>query len=143
MRVEGAILTIDANVILRFILLDHAELSAKATGVFEALAAGEVILECDPVNLAEVVWVLSSHYEIEPRAIAEKLGSLVSSEGFRISDKSRYVNALEMYGSGQCHFGDACACATALEKSDGQLLSFDRKLSRVSGITRSETVSAH
>lgn len=140
MQAEGATQTIDANVIVRFVMLDHPELSTKATRVFETLAAGQVVLECDPVNLAEAVWVLSSHYEIEPRDIAEKLATLVNSEGFRMSDKARYVSALEMYGSGQLRFGDACVCATALEKCDGQLLSFDRKLSRVPGITRSEAV---
>lgn len=38
------------------------------------------------------------------------------------------------------HFGDACACATALLECDGELLSFDQRLSRITGIVRSETV---
>lgn len=140
MRAEGALWTIDANVILRHVLLDHPELSAKATRVFDALEAGQVVLECDPVNLAEAVWVLSSHYGLEPRRIGEGLKALISAEGFHMSDKSRYITALDLYAGGRLHFGDACACATALEETDGRLLSFDRKLSDVPGITRAEAV---
>ena len=39
------------------------------------------------------------------------------------------------------HFGDACACAAAIEDCQGRLLSFDRKLTGVAGVARAEEVS--
>jgi predicted nucleic acid-binding protein len=129
---------VDANVILRFVLGDDPRLSAKAAAIFRAVEAGEVALACDPVNLAEAVWVLSSHYHAPCEAIAEALLPLVKASGFHLPDKDRYLRALELYGQGRLRFGDACACATAEVASQGRLISFDRRLSRVPGIERME-----
>jgi predicted nucleic acid-binding protein len=132
---------VDANVILRFILGDDPHLSAKAKAVFKAMEASEVILACDPVNLAEAVWVLSSHYKAPCADIAEALLPLVKAAGFRLPEKDRYVQALELFGQGALRFGDACACETAMAAGDGRLISFDRRMSGVSGIKRIEAVS--
>ena len=131
---------VDANVLLRLVLGDHAELSTKAQAVFAAAESGEVTLACDPVNLAEAVWVLSSHYQAPCQDIVEALLPLVKMRGFRVPDKDRYVRALELYGEGRLRFGDACACATAELGARGRLISFDRALSRVPGIERVEAV---
>jgi predicted nucleic acid-binding protein len=133
---------LDANVIVRFVLRDHPELSAKARAVFRAMQAGKVSLVCDPVNLAEAVWVLWRHYGVPSEDIAGALLPLVSKSGFQLADKERYVRALELYGQGLLRFGDACACATAEMAAQGRLVSFDRALSRVPGIERTEVVGA-
>ena len=132
---------VDANVILRFVLGDDPGLSAKARTVFKAMEDGEVLLSCDPVNLAEAVWVLSSYYKASCADIADALLPLVKAAGFQVPDKDRYVRALELFGQGALRFGDACACATAAVAGGGRLISFDRRLSSVPGIRRIETVS--
>jgi len=131
---------VDANVILRLVLGDETDLSAKAKAAFAAAESGAVTLECDPVNLAEAVWVLTSHYKVAPGDIADALLPLVKMRELCLPEKGRYVRALELYGQGQLRFGDACACATAETASQGRLLSFDRALSRVPGIDRVETL---
>lgn len=137
MPVEYAI---DANVILQFVLADHPGLFAKARDIFAAAEAGEVTLHCDPVNLGEVVWVLSSHYKVSCADIESTLTSLLSAAGFVVPDKQRYMRALALFGAGELRFGDACACAAAEIDCAGRLVSFDRALSKVHGIKRSETV---
>jgi predicted nucleic acid-binding protein len=131
---------VDANVLLRFVLGDHVELSAKAQAVLAAAESGEVTLACDPVNLAEAIWVLASHYKASCHDIAEALLPLLKMRALQLPDKGRYVRALELYGQGRLRFGDACACATAEVTSHGRLVSFDRALSRVPGIERVEAV---
>jgi predicted nucleic acid-binding protein len=127
-------------VILRFILGDPPELFNKAQAIFRAVETGEVTLQCDPVNLAEVVWVLSSHYKVPCEEIARALTPLVSAPGILVPDKERYLRALALYGEGRLRFGDACACAAAELGCQGRLVSFDRALSRVTGIERVEAV---
>jgi len=139
MPVEYAV---DANVILRFLLRDSAALSEKAETAFRAMEAGEVTLVCDPVNLAEAVWTMSSYYKVPHHEIAGALLPLVRARGFHLPDKERYVRALELHGERGIRFGDACACATAEDACEGRLLSFDRGLSRVPGIARTETATA-
>jgi predicted nucleic acid-binding protein len=132
---------LDANIILRFVLGDNPGLAAKARAVFKAMEDGKAVLACDPVNLAEAVWVLSSYYKAPCADIADALLPLVKAAGFRMPDKDRYVLALELFGQGTLRFGDACACATAITAGGGCLISFDRRLSNVRGIRRVETVS--
>jgi len=131
---------VDANVILRYVLRDDAGLFRKANAVFAAMEAGQVALICDPVNLAAAVWVLGSVYGASEREAAEALLPVVKAAGFRMSDKDRYIRALEWYGEGRMEFGNACACATAAHAAEGRLVSFDRRLSRAPGIERAEAV---
>jgi predicted nucleic-acid-binding protein len=104
----------------------------------QSLHDGDLILLLDPVTLAEVVFVMSSVYDVSNADIAHALVPLLQQPGLRLEEKDRYLQALYLFAGPVRHFGDACACATALLESSGKLLSFDRKLSRVEGIQREE-----
>jgi predicted nucleic acid-binding protein len=129
---------IDANVILRFLLRDHEELSPKAKVIMDAVQRGSLTVACDPIQLAEVAWVLKSRYNLDSAQIAKSLVPIVSMDGFVIADKARYLRALELSASCAHGFGDACACALALTECEGRLISFDRKLSGIEGVERVE-----
>ena len=129
---------VDANVMLRYLLRDNEEQWAKADALMHEMENGRLQLLCDPVQLAEIVWVLKSVYGLQREQIANSLVSIVSASSFHVPDKDRYVHALNLYGTSVRDFGDACACAAALEECEGRLLSFDRKLSSVEGISRLE-----
>jgi len=133
---------IDANVILRGLLLDNRELSDKAIAILKAVEEGRSAVYCDPVTLAEVVWVLWRSYQRSRQDIASALKPIVQAEGFHMPGKDRYLRALDLYGTTVEHFGDACACAGALEECEGKLCSFDRKLSSVPGVERLEQARA-
>lgn len=131
---------IDANIILRYCLKDDVELFNKARLIFEAVVRGEFTLLIDPVNLAEVVWVMQSFYKVSPAIIASVLEKLLLPTSVEVENKGQYLAALKLFASGLHHFGDACACAAAMDYCDGLLLSFDRKLNRFPGIQRLEQV---
>jgi predicted nucleic-acid-binding protein len=131
---------IDANVILRFLVGDDRDLFAKSRLIVAAVESGEIVGTCDPVNLAEVVWVLWKFYKVPNHKIKELLDPIIKNPGFVIPDKDRYIMALQLFSESVDHFGDACACATAILECEGRLLSFDRELSRVKGITRKESM---
>ena len=128
---------IDANVIVRFLTKDH-EHYAPARAIFEAVRDGKAQVVCDPVNLAEVVWVLQSYYREPPERVGKALADLVKAPNFVVPQKERYLKALELYAARKLSFADACACAAALDDCDGRIYSFDRKLSGVPGVERLE-----
>lgn len=130
--------SLDANIVLRYLLKDDEELFAKAQLLFDAIDQGELRAQLDPVNLAEIVWVMQSFYNVPPAEIAPVLEILLRSSNIDIANKEQYLTALHLYASGLHNFGDACACAAAMDCCDGRLLSFDQKLDRVPGIQRSE-----
>jgi len=134
------IYSIDANVILRYVLEDDPRLFAKAREILLGVQSGHTVVICDPVNLAEVVWVLESFYKLTNEQICEGLLPIINPEGFILPDKEHYLLALRLFAGGVKSFGDACACAAALRDCDGRLYSFDAKLSNVPGIARSESV---
>lgn len=129
---------VDANVILRFLLRDDEALAARAFEVIEAADEGRIVLVCDPVTLAEVVYVMVSVYQLANAEIGAALIAFLQPDGVILAEKDRYLRALRLFAETVPHFGDACACAAAQQECGGRLLSFDRKLSSVAGIERSE-----
>lgn len=130
---------LDTNVIIRFLTKDDAILHPRAEEIMQAVAEGRLTVVCDPVILAEVVYVLISFYKLPRPEILKLLLPIVESNSVRIPNKSRYASALKMYAEGKAHYADSCACAAALEDCEGRLLSFDRELSKIKGIDRKET----
>jgi len=128
---------LDTNVVLRYLLQDDHVLSGKANDIFVAVNNGELTVYLDPVVLAEIVWVLKSFYKFSPEEVYEWVLPIASHNHIILPDRIRYTDALRIYLKTQ-DFGDACACALALEACDGNLLSFDKGIKRVPGISRKE-----
>lgn len=132
---------VDANVLIRYLARDNEPLWEKADAIIEAMDDGRIELLCDPVNLAEIVFVLGSAGGLERMQIHQLLDPVIKAKGFRIPNKDVYIRAMELYGNNVPHFGDACACALALDSCEGRLLSFDKKLSSVPGLERVEELT--
>jgi predicted nucleic-acid-binding protein len=63
---------VDANIILRYLLDDHAELSPKAAEILEHQTVNL------PIEVAcEVVYVLQKVYAVDRKEIRQQLGNLV------------------------------------------------------------------
>ena len=138
MSVGPEVYSIDANVILRYLREDHQTLYPRAYEIMKGIYTGETVVICDPVNLGEVVWVLRSVYKLSNEQIVDGLEPVLRAEGFLVPNKERYLLALRLFSTSIKHFGDACACAAALQDCDGRLYSFDAELSNVQGIARSD-----
>ena len=138
MQTSDRAFSLDANVILRFLTRDSDTLYPKAEAIMRGITEGRLTVVCDPVILAETVWVLESFYKRSREDIAVALAAIVKSDGVLMPNKSRYILALDIFGKTNAHFGDACACAAALQDCEGRLFSFDRELSKIEGISRSE-----
>ena len=67
---------LDTNVLLRFLLDDHAELSQAAAGLLQQAADGKCLLILTDLGVAEAVWVLTSYYKLERQAVAESLAKI-------------------------------------------------------------------
>lgn len=115
---------IDANVVLRYLLDDHQELSARAAAVIESRNA------VMPMEVAcEVVYVLEKVYKTERRLIQRHLSELVSSRLLAV-DKDKdavLLKALELYGATAFDFVDTLLWSYhVVEQQD--VLTFDEKL---------------
>lgn len=112
---------IDANVILRYLLDDHAILSEKAKEIVEL---GAYTL---PEVIAEVVYVLKGVYKVERRELAEALQEFMQE--IDIEHKDVIFASLEIYADTSLDFVD-CILIAYHKVWHVEIASFDKKLNR-------------
>ena len=104
---------VDANVVLR-LLTGKPETQARASAALMARAdAGEVRLCLCPLVVAEVVWVLTSAYDVPPLQVAEVLTSFLASGGLIVEEGMVLTAALSQMAAQRVDFVDAYLAARA------------------------------
>ena len=116
---------IDANVILRYILNDHAELSAKARKLID-----ENIVETPIEALCEVVFVLSRTYGIGRKDIADTLLDFFGNTNCLLSHREAVIRGIEYFGDKNLDFVD-CLLAGYYEAENITIHTFDAKLEKL------------
>jgi predicted nucleic-acid-binding protein len=129
-------LLVDANVLLRFLTDEPRDLADRANAVLEAAERSHVDLIVSPLIFAEVVYVLESVYTWQRAAIAHRLLDLVSAGVLLILERETINQSLRWYRDvAGVDFADAYVAASAATRGHGRVLSFDRHLRRLPGIT--------
>jgi predicted nucleic-acid-binding protein len=115
---------VDANVILRYLLDDHAELSPTATKILEQQT---VIL---PIEVAcEVVYVLQKVYAVERNDMQQQLSQLLDEKLVEMEKPDIFLNALECYSTSKLDFVDRFLWAYHnVERHE--IFTFDSKLNK-------------
>jgi len=116
---------IDANIILRYILDDHDELSPKARKIL-----GEHIVESPIEVLCEVVFVLARVYKIPRKEIAETLLDFYESIPCRLPHREAIIKGIKYFGENSLDFVD-CILAGYSEIENINIHTFDTKLERL------------
>lgn len=111
-----------ANIILRYVLDDHAELSPKAAEILEQQT---VTL---PIEVAcEVVYVLQKVYAIDRKDIQQQLGNLLNENLVKMDKPAIFLKALECYSTSTFDFVDTLLWAYhAVDQQE--IFTFDNKL---------------
>ena len=118
-------LYIDANIILRYILNDHVELSPKAKKLID-----ENIAETPIEVLCEVVFVLARVYKINRKDIADTLLDFYSSTKCILAHKEAVIRGIKYYGEKSLDFVD-CILAGYYEAENIFIYTFDEKLEKL------------
>jgi predicted nucleic-acid-binding protein len=113
---------IDANVILRYLLKDHPQMSEEARQVIEE---GAFTL---PEVLAEVVYVLSGVYRIERTEIGRTLTDFLDE--ISIDNQESVQEALSLFSETSLDFVD-CIIIARHRILGEDVMSFDKKLNRM------------
>lgn len=112
-------IAVDTNVVVRFLVADDPEQSARARELF----ADERIFIPDTVVL-ETAWVLGYSYELDRASIAAALHRLFGLPNVQLRDAAELALALEWYDGG-LDFADALHLAQSTHCT--RLLTFDRR----------------
>ena len=120
---------VDSNLLLRFLLADHPELSPKAVRLFQQAADRRCLLILTALGLAEAVWVLTSFYELDRGQIADGLAKLIDRAGVHCPERDIIIDALRRFARTNCDFYDCYLGALAVS-SDIGIASFDKDLAK-------------
>jgi predicted nucleic-acid-binding protein len=118
-------LCIDANIILRYILEDHAELSLKAKNIIS-----ENIVETPIEVLCEVVFVLTRIYDIARKDIADTLLDFYENTNCILPHREAVIKGIEYFGNQNLDFVD-CILAGYYEAENTAIQTFDTKLEKL------------
>ncbi len=117
---------IDANIVLRYLLNDSAELSTKATQIIDNDNVSYFL--CDGV-CAEIVYVLQKVYSVEREIIQTTLTAFFQKSNIFVSDFNVIAQALTFYAVKNIDFIDSILLAyNKINKS--KVLTFDKKLAK-------------
>lgn len=113
---------VDANIILRYLLDDHDDLSPKATEILEQQT---VTL---PLEVAcEVVYVLQKVYVVDREEIRQQLGNLLTENLIEMEKPAVFLKALECYSTSTFDFVD-CLLWAYHTVAQEEVFTFDDKL---------------
>ena len=116
---------IDANVLLRYVLDDHIELSLKAREIID-----HHIVEVPTEVLCEVVFVLAGHYEIDRQNVSAGLKRFFEQTQCVLSRRGAVLRGLEYFGTSALDFVD-CLLAGYAEIDKDEIYTFDKELRKL------------
>jgi len=120
---------VDANVVLRYILNDSAELSEKSRQIID-----QSIVEIPVEVLSEVVHVLSSVYDADRKDIGFELIGLFMKTPCVIQNRKAILKGLEIYAENNLDFVDCllagyrCVEGVVIDTFDKKLLKLLERL---------------
>lgn len=116
---------VDANIVLRYLLGDHPELSTRAAAVLEKES---VVVSFEII--CEVIYVLSGVYGVSRGLIAARLKDLVNFSNVETGDSEVLLCALQTFSIKKIDFVDALLYAYKTVRGDS-VFTFDKQLSRL------------
>jgi len=125
---------LDTNVIVRYVMQDNPKQSQKAARLIEALstdAPGFVPL----VVVIELVWVLTSCYDLKRDQIAAAMGGILRTKEFIVDRAEQVAQALRMYKTGSADFADCLIERGATSAGCEKMMTFDVSAAKSAGMT--------
>ena len=125
-----SIFVIDANVILRYLLADHAEYFQKARDFFDSVKVDKSKGYIPESVVVECVYVLLKVYRIPRAEIAESLAGVLRYKGILNENTALLLESLRLFHQKNVDIVDALIHVTA--KARGwQNFSFDLDLQKL------------
>jgi len=124
---------IDTNLIIRFLVNDDPQKAARVKKVLQESKTANVLPD---LVIAEIIWVLSSYYELDKVSIISKIRALIHVKTVDCN-KALLDQALANWEKYNISFVDAYLVSVAKLKSLN-IYSYDLKFDKVDGVTRIE-----
>lgn len=132
MKLQQKMYLIDTNVVLRYLLGDHAEFSPRAGAFMADLSEGIKNAEILDVVIVECVYVMERYYEISRSEIVEKLSAILNFSGIVNPDKAELLEALLKYENSTVDIVDCILAARSTPEK--VVISFDKDMEKLKAV---------
>lgn len=125
---------LDTNVLVRYIMQDDASQADKASKLVDSLSPeqpGFVTL----VSVLELVWVLSSCFDLKREQVSQALEALLCAKQLVVDQADQVVRALRAYRTSSADFADCLIERTASHAGCVKTMTFDVAASKHAGMT--------
>jgi len=129
------VIGLDTNVLLRFMLRDEPQQSARAARIIHRTCTAEEPGYVGLVTLAEIAWVLDSVYRLPSPEIADAIEALLQADTLLVQNQDEVFSAVTALRSGIASFADALINALNQWAGCKTTLTFDVKATRLPGFT--------
>ena len=116
---------LDTNVLVRYIMQDDAKQTKLATGLVESLTAEESGF-VPLVAVVELVWVLSSSYELDRLQIVSVLEGLLRTKEVVVENAAIVWRAVRVFKDSSSDFADCLVERSAHAAGCTRTVTFDR-----------------
>lgn len=125
-------ISLDTNVLVRYLVADDAEQAAAARSLIESLTPEHPGFISREVAV-EMVWVLERAYRLAREQISDVLMELLATDSLVVEAPGDVARAASAYRQGDAGFSDLMILAAAQRQRALPLHTFDRRLSRLAG----------
>lgn len=115
----------DANTYLRYLLNDHPTLSLRAKAIIQ-----DHTIYTDPTIIAEVVWVLTSFYQLDKNKFIPPLLAIIDQKNNKVPSKNLLVKAMNFFATHNLSYID-CYLFCLAQKQQASVITFDKKLAKL------------
>jgi len=125
---------LDTNVLVRYVMQDDPKQSQKASRLMESLtpeAPGFVPL----IALIQLVWVLTSCYDLTREQVAQALDGLLRAKEVVLERAEQVSQALRIFGTTSADFADCLIERTSAATGCGKTMTFDSGAAKFAGMT--------
>jgi predicted nucleic-acid-binding protein len=117
---------LDTNVVVRYLTQDDPKQSPIATDLMEKVLSSEEPGYISLVVLAELVWVLTSVYDLDRVGVADLVGKLLTTEQLQVQSAEIVWRAKRRYEASKADFSDALIVECSLVAGCLRAVTFDR-----------------
>ena len=129
---------LDTNILLRHLLQDVPNQSARCTAYLTRIERGELKVRTADTAIFETVFTLQRTYHIPRADIAASLLPLIALPGIVLPGKRHFRAVFDLYVNLNLPFADAYHAILMQRLALTEIVTFDREFNRIPGITRVE-----
>lgn len=125
-------LAVDTNVLIRILISDNEQ--REQIELARKFAKKAKLLFVSQVVQVELVWVLEVAYKLNKADIVRILQHLQANEAFQLQHDAEFSEALQLFQANNVDFSD-CIILMESKKINSAVITFDKKFSRLPGVT--------